>query len=188
MARVRWWGTGLVALVLLVLGAGLPLLDTALGGHGRPLAAGTVLSLGTQRDGVRPVTFSVPSPGWVLDQAHSSLASNVELANAEVGLSVSVVVPLAPLDARELWDGLGRIVAVGGRSRLHARPVPITTARGLTGLTGLLGGPERTGTATVFATRTLGATVTASGPPGAYGRLAAEVDAMVRTITISAPS
>jgi hypothetical protein len=41
--------------------------------------------------------------------------------------------------------------------------------------------------ATVFARRTLGATVTASGPPDSYGRLAAEVDAIVRTLRISAP-
>ena len=188
MARVRWWGTGLVALVLLVLGAGLPLLDTALGSAGKPLAAGTVLSVGARRDGVRPVTFTVPSAGWVLDPARSSLTSNVELANSGVGLSVSVVVPLAPLDARRLWTGLGRIVAAGGRSRLHAQPVPITTAHGLTGLTGRLAGRERVGMATVFARDTLGATVTASGPPGAYQRLSSEVEAMVLTITISAPS
>ncbi|MFB4307552.1 hypothetical protein [Actinomadura sp. GTD37] len=188
MARVRWWGTGLVALVLFVLGAGLPLIDTALGSGAKPLMAGTVLSVGTRRDGVRPVAFAVPSRGWSLDRARTSLASNIELSNAEVGFSVSIVVPLAPVDARDLWDGLGRIVAVGGRSRLHAQPVPITTAHGLTGLTGRLAGRERAGVATVFATRTLGATVTASGPPGAYRRLAAEVEAMVRTITISAPS
>ncbi len=42
--------------------------------------------------------------------------------------------------------------------------------------------------ATVFAKDTLGATVTASGPPGAYRRLAADVDAIVRTVRISAPS
>ncbi|MEV4008627.1 hypothetical protein, partial [Actinomadura sp. NPDC049753] len=38
MVRVRWWGTGVVALVLLVFGAGLPLLDRALGTRGQPLA------------------------------------------------------------------------------------------------------------------------------------------------------
>lgn len=188
MARVRWWGTGLVALVLLVLGAGLPLLDTALGSGLKALAAGTVLSVGTQRDGVRPVAFAVPSPGWALDRAESSLTSNVELAKSGVGFSVSVVVPLAPLDAHKLWDGLGRIVAAGGRSHLRAQPGPITTAHGLTGLTGRLAGHERAGTATVFATDTLGATVTAAGPPGAYRSLAAEIEAMVRTITISARS
>ncbi len=187
MARVRWWGTGLVALALLLLAAGLPLLDKALGSGGRPVAAGTVLSVGAERDGVRPVTFTVPSSGWVLDRAESSLTSDIELANAGVGLYVRVVVPLAPLDARELWDGLGRIVAAGGRSRLRAGPVPITTAHGLTGLTGRLAGRERVGMATVFARATLGATVTASGPPEAFARLAAEVDALVRTLRISAP-
>ncbi|CNG69967.1 Uncharacterised protein [Mycobacterium tuberculosis] len=187
MARVSWWGTGLVALVLLVLAGGLPLVDKALGSGAEPLAAGTVLSVGAEHDGARPVTFSVPSPGWALDRADSSLASNVELSNSGVGLYVRVVVPLAPLDARQLWDGLGRIVAAGGRSRLRAQPVPITTAHGLTGLTGRLAGRERAGMATVFARDTLGATVTASGPPGAYRRLAAEVDAIVRTLRISAP-
>lgn len=187
MARVSWWGTGLVALVLLVLAGGLPLLDKALGSGAEPLAAGTVLSVGVERDGARPVTFSVPSTGWVLDRADSSLANNVELSNSGVGLYVRVVVPLAPLDARKLWNGLGRIVAAGGRSRLHAEPAPITTAHGLTGLTGRLTGRERAGTATVFARDTLGATVTASGPPDAYRRLAAEVDAIVRTLRISAP-
>ncbi|MER7547538.1 hypothetical protein ABTW95_31465 [Spirillospora sp. NPDC127506] len=186
MARVRWWGTGLVALVLLVLAAGLPLLDRALGSGARPLAAGTVLSVGAERDGVRPVAFTVPSAGWALDEAQSSLTSNIELSNSGVGLYVRVVVPLAPLDARELWDGLGRIVAAGGRSRLRAQPVPITTAHGLTGLTGRLAGRERVGMATVFAAGTLGATVTASGPPGAYRRLAADVDAIVRSVRISA--
>ncbi|GAA1873327.1 hypothetical protein GCM10009736_46440 [Actinomadura bangladeshensis] len=187
MARVSWWGTGLVALVPLVLAAGLPLLDKALGSGAEPLAAGAVLSVGTERDGVRPVTFSVPSAGWVLDKADTSLASNVELSNSGVGLYVRIVVPLAPVDARRLWDGLGRIVAAGGRSRLRAGPVPITTAYGLTGLTGRLAGRERAGTAAVFARDTLGATVTASGPPGAYRALAAEVEAIVRTLRISAP-
>ncbi len=93
MARVRWWGTGLVALALLVLAAGLPLLDKALGSGAKPLAPGTVLSVGAKRDGVRPVTFTVPSAGWVLDQADSSLTSNVELANSGVGLYVRVVGP-----------------------------------------------------------------------------------------------
>jgi hypothetical protein len=177
-----------VALVLLVLAAGLPLLDKALGSGAKPLAPGTVLSVGTERDGVRPVTFSVPSAGWVLDRADSTLTSNVELANSGVGLYVRVVVPLAPLDARELWDGLGRIVAAGGHSRLRAEPAQITTADGLTGLTGRLAGRERAGVAAVFATATLGATVTASGPPGAYRRLAADVAAIARTVRISAPS
>ncbi|MCP9955139.1 hypothetical protein [Actinomadura madurae] len=69
MARVRWWGTGAVALVMLVLGAGLPLLDRALGSRGKRLAAGTVVAVGALRNGVRPVTFSVPSGGWVLNRA-----------------------------------------------------------------------------------------------------------------------
>ena len=186
MARVRWWGTGLVALVLLVLAAGLPLLDAALGSGGRPLTAGTVLSVGAMRDGVRPVAFTVPSAGWVLDEARSSLASSVALSNSGVGLYVRVVVPLAPPDARSLWHGLGRIVAAGGRSRLRAQPVPVTTAQGLTGLTGRLAGRERAGTAAVFAGDVLGATVTAAGPPDAYRGLAAEVAALVRTLRISA--
>ncbi|WP_433468786.1 hypothetical protein [Spirillospora sp. CA-128828] len=187
MARVRWWGTGLVALVLLVLGAGLPLLDKALGGRGTPLAPGTVVSVGTERDGVRPVTFVVPSPGWVLDRADTSLASNAELLSGGVVFSLSVVVPLGSVDARKLWNGLGRIVAAGGHARVRAQPVPITTAHGLTGLTGGLAGRRRAGMATVFAKDTLGATVTASGPPHAYREVAAEVEAMVRTIRIAAP-
>ncbi|MFD0532825.1 hypothetical protein ACFQY7_02600 [Actinomadura luteofluorescens] len=38
------------------------LLDRALGPRGQPLAPGTVVSVGTERDGARPVTFSVTSP------------------------------------------------------------------------------------------------------------------------------
>lgn len=186
MARVRWWGTGLVALVLLILCAGLTLLNKALGSGGRPLAPGTVVSVGTERDGVRPVTFTVPSAGWTLSEADSLLASNAELYSGEVVFNVNVVVPLASLDARELWDGLGRIVGVGGHTRLGARPVPIMTAHGLTGLTGRLTGRDVAGMATVFATDRLGATVTAAGPPRAYREVAAEVEAMVRTVEIGA--
>ncbi|WP_165978289.1 hypothetical protein [Actinomadura darangshiensis] len=187
MARVRWWGTGVVALVLLVLGAGLPLLDEALGDRGRPLAPGTVLSAGTERDGVRPVTFTVPSAGWVLNRAETSLTNNIELTSDDVVFNLSVVIPLGPLDAGRLWDGLGRIVAAGGHSRLRTQPAPITTAHGLTGLTGRLAGPERAGTAAVFARDTLGATVTASGPPRAFRDVAGQVEAMTRTVRIAAP-
>lgn len=187
MARVRWWGTGLVALVLLILCAGLPLLNRALGSGGRPLPPGTVLSVGTEHDGVRPVTVTVAHAGWALDEAATSLTSSAELTSDDVVVNLNVVVPLAPLDARELWEGLGRIVAVGGHTRLGARPDPIMTAHGLTGLTGTITGRDRAGMATVFATETLGATVTAAGPPPAFHRLAAQVEAMVRTVTIAAP-
>ncbi|WP_067462413.1 hypothetical protein [Actinomadura macra] len=185
MGRVRWWGTGLVALVLLVLGGGLPLLDAALGSGGRPVRAGTVLSVGTERHGTRPVSFTVPAAGWRLSEERSFLSSNAFLTRDEVMFNISVVVPLAPLDARTLWDGLERIVSVGRETRLRAAPSTITTAHGLRGLTGHLNGDGRVGTATVFATDTLGATVTASGPPAAYGQAAAQVDAIVRTIRIS---
>ncbi|MFI0371767.1 hypothetical protein ACH35V_28205 [Actinomadura sp. 1N219] len=187
MTRVRWWGTGLVALTLLVLCAGLPLLNKALGSGGKPLAPGTVLSVGTVRDGARPITLTVPHAGWALDQAETSLTGNAELTSEDVVVNLNVVVPLAPFDARDLWDGLGRILAVGGRAQLGPRPVPIVTAHGLTGLTGTITGRERTGTAAVFATDTLGATVTAAGPPLAFRSVAPEVHAMVRTLTIAAP-
>ncbi|WUH96200.1 hypothetical protein OHR68_21685 [Spirillospora sp. NBC_00431] len=187
MTRVRWWGTGLVALALLVLCAGLPLLDRALGDGGEPLAPGTVLAVGTERDGARPITLTVPYAGWVLDEAATSLTGHAELTSEDVVVSLSVAVPLAPFDPRGLWRGLGRIVAIGGRARLGAEPVPITTAHGLTGLTGTIDGRGRTGTAAVFATDTLGATVTAAGPPPAFRSVAAQVAAMVRTLTIAAP-
>src|SRR5690606_31120085 len=48
VTRVRWWGTGVVALMLLVLCGGLSLVDGALGSGGRRLAPGTVLSAGTE--------------------------------------------------------------------------------------------------------------------------------------------
>ncbi|TMR04753.1 hypothetical protein ETD83_08200 [Actinomadura soli] len=187
MTRVKWWGTGLVALTLLVLWAGLPLLDKALGNGGRPLAPGTVVSVGTERDGVRPITLTIPHGGWALDEAETSLTGNAELTSEDVVVNLNVAVPLAPFDARELWDGLGRIVALGGRTRLGARPVPIVTAHGMTGLTGTITGRDRAGTAAVFATDTLGATVTAAGPPLAFRSLAPQVQAMVRTLTIAAP-
>jgi hypothetical protein len=187
VVRVTWWGTGAVALVLLVLGAGLPLFDRALGTRGQPLAPGTVVSVGTERDGVRPVTFSVTSPGWVLNRGATSLASSAELLSGDVVFDLSVVVPLGSADARALWGGLGRIVAAGGRTRLGTGPVPFTTAQGLTGLTGRLAGRERVGTATVFAKGTLGAAVTATGPPQTFGDAAPQVEAMVRSIRITAP-
>ncbi|MFI0481554.1 hypothetical protein [Actinomadura sp. 9N215] len=187
MTRVRWWGTGLVALALLVPCAGLPLLDKALGSGAEPLAPGTILSVGTERDDVRPITLTVPHAGWALDEAATSLTGYAKLTSEDVVVNLSVAVPLAPFDARALWDGLGRIVAIGGRARLGTRPVPIVTARGLTGLTGTLAGRDRTGTAAVFATDTLGATVTAAGPPLAFRSVAAQVEAMVRTVTIAAP-
>ncbi|TDC94980.1 hypothetical protein [Actinomadura sp. 7K507] len=187
MTRVRWWGTGVVALVLLVLCAGLPLLNTALGSGGRPLAPGTVLSAGTEREGVRPVTFAVPSAGWVLSEADTSLSSGVELFSGDVVFNLNVVVPLGPLDAGRLWDGLGRIVSVGGQARVGAEPAPTTTAHGLTGLAGRITGRDRAGTAAVFATDTLGATVTAAGPPRAYRSAAAQIEAMVRTVRIRSP-
>ncbi|WP_242902187.1 hypothetical protein [Actinomadura terrae] len=185
MGRVRWWGTGLVALVLLVLGAGLPLLDAALGDGERPVRPGTVLSIGTARGGQRPVSFTVVAAGWALDEDRSALGSGAELTRDEVVLDVSVVVPLSPLDASALWDGLGRIVSVRGTARLRAGPSTITTPHGLRGLTGRLAGDGGAGTATVFARDTLGATVTAWGPPEAYRRAAAQVEAMVRTIRIA---
>jgi hypothetical protein len=184
VARVRWWGTGLVALVLLVLGAGLPLVDRALGSGGTALAAGTVLAVGTERAGVRPVTFTVPA-GWVLNEAESSLTNNAELSNHEVVFNLNVVVPLGSMDNRRLWDGLGRIVSMGG-ARLRTGPAAIATGHGLAGLTGTFTGHGKVGTASVFAKDTLGATVTASGPPDAYRRLAGQVRAMVLSVGIAA--
>ncbi|HEY8478440.1 MAG TPA: hypothetical protein VIL71_01305 [Spirillospora sp.] len=188
MTRVRWWGTGVVALVLLVLCGGLSLVDGALGSGGRRLAPGTVLSAGTERDGGRPVSFAVPSSGWVLNTADTSLSSNIRLRNGDVGVSVSVVVPLGPLDARKLWRGLARIVEADGRTRLAENPTVIMTAHGLRGLTGPITGRERAGTAAVFATAGLGATVTAAGPPHAYGRVAPEIQALARTVQIRPPT
>ncbi|MFI0406869.1 hypothetical protein [Actinomadura sp. 3N508] len=187
MTRVRWWGTGLVALTLLSLSAGLPLLNTVLGSGGRPLAPGTVVSVGTDRGGVRPITLTVSHAGWALDAGATSLTGYAELISEDVVVNLSVAVPLAPFDARELWDGLGRIVALGGRAQLGTRPVPIRTKHGMTGLTGAITGRDRAGTAAVFATDTLGATVTAAGPPLAFRNVAPEVHAMVRTLTIAAP-
>ncbi|WP_165495485.1 hypothetical protein [Actinomadura roseirufa] len=174
-----------MALTLLVLGAGLPLLDHALGGGLMVLPAGARLSVGTERDGVRPVSFSVPSAGWRLRKGRSSLGTNAALTRDDVALNLNVVVPLGTLDAGALWDGLQRIVAAGGTARLGSGPAPITTSEGLTGLTGALSGRGRIGTASVFARDTLGATVTASGRPAAYRRLAAQIEAIVRTIRIA---
>ncbi|WP_169809200.1 hypothetical protein [Actinomadura chibensis] len=187
MTQVRWWGTGMVALALLVLCSALPLLDRALGSGGQRLAPGTVVSIGTERDGVRPVTVTVLRAGWVLSAADTSLTSNVKLLSDDVVFNLSVVVPLSSLNARKLWDGLGRIVAAGGRARLATGPAPVVTAHGMTGLTGRIVGRDRAGVAAVFATETLGATVTAAGPPPAFRAAAAEVEAMARTVTVAAP-
>ncbi|MES9544259.1 MULTISPECIES: hypothetical protein [unclassified Actinomadura] len=187
MVRVTWWGTGAAAFVLLVLGAGLPLLDRVLGLRGQPLAPGTVVSVGTERGGVRPVTFSVTSSGWALNRGDTSLSNGAELFSGDVVFDLNVVVPLGSADARALWGGLGRIVAAGGHARLGTGPVPVTTAQGVTGLTGRLAGRERVGTATVLAKGTLGASVTATGPPHAFRKAVPQVEAMVRTIRIAAP-
>ncbi|GAA4238023.1 hypothetical protein GCM10022254_52250 [Actinomadura meridiana] len=176
-----------MALALLVLCAGMPLLDLALGSGRRQLAPGTIVSVGTESDGVRPVAVTVTHNGWVLNKGNSSLSGYAQLHSADVVFNLSVVIPLVPFDARELWDGLARIVAIGGRTRLGTRPRPITTAHGLSGLIGTLTGRGRTGTAAVYATDTLGATVTAAGPPVAFQNVAAQVEAMVRTVTISGP-
>lgn len=186
VGRVGWWGTGVVAAVLAVLGGGLPLLDTALGRGGRPLAAGAIVAVGTARDGVRPVRVAVPSGRWVLSAERSSLSSNAALLSGDVVVNVGAVLPLGPVDARDLWHGLGRIVWAGGAARLHARPVSVTTADGLTGVLGRLSAPGRVGLAAAFTTGTVGATVTAAGPPGAFRELAGEVEAMVRSLTIAA--
>ncbi|MDL4820497.1 hypothetical protein [Actinomadura opuntiae] len=184
MARVRWWGTGLVVLVLLVLGGGLPLVDKALGSGGSALAAGTVVAVGTERAGVRPVTFTVPAAGWALEAADSSLTSNAELSNDEVVFNLNAVVPLGSLNNTRLWKGLGRIASMGG-AQLSGSPQAVTTGHGLAGLTGALAGHGKVGTASVFAKDDLGATVTAAGPPDAYRRLAAQVRAMVVSVEIS---
>ncbi|MFD0688580.1 hypothetical protein [Actinomadura fibrosa] len=183
---MRWWGTGLVGLVLLALGGGLPLLDRVLRDGGMPLPPGTVVGVGTERGGVRPVTFAVMAPGWVLRADRSSLNSGAELVWDEVVFDISVIVPLAPLNAPALWQGLGRIVAVDSAARLRAKPVPITTLQGLTGLTGALTGRGRVGMASVFADDALGATVTASGAPARFREAASQIEAMVRTIRIAA--
>lgn len=187
MTRVRWWGPGVVALVLLVLCGGLPLVNTALGSGGRPLEPGTVLSAGTPKGGVRPVTFVIPAAGWMLSTAETSLTGNVKVFSGDVAVNLNVVVPLGPLDARRLWNGLGRIVEAGGQHRLGAAPAPIPTPDGLSGLSGTISGRDRAGTAAVFATATLGATLTAAGPPRAYAEAAADVEAMVRTVRIRSP-
>ncbi|MBD2899843.1 hypothetical protein amrb99_88400 [Actinomadura sp. RB99] len=184
MARVRWWGTGVVVLVLLILGLVLPLVDKALGSGGTALAAGTVIAVGTERAGVRPVTFTVPAAGWALDEARSSLTNNAEVTRGEVRVDLNLVVPLGSLDNRRLWDGLGRIIAMGG-AQLRGGPSAVTTRHGMPGLTGALAGHGKIGSATVFTRDDLGATVTASGPPDAYGRLAGEVRAIVLSVEIS---
>jgi hypothetical protein len=173
-----------VVLVLLILGAGLPLVDKALGSGGGALAAGTVLAVGSEHAGVRPVTFTVPSAGWVRDDAESSLTSNARLSRHDVVFNLNVVVPLGSLDNEKLWHGMSRIVAMGG-GRLRGAPRGVATAHGLDGLTGALTGNGRVGTASVFAKDDLGATVTATGLPDAYRSLADQVRAMVLSIEIA---
>ncbi|WP_192809111.1 hypothetical protein [Actinomadura montaniterrae] len=185
MARVRWWGTGLVVLVLLILGLLLPLVDKALGSGETALAAGTVIAVGTERaGGVRPVTFTVPAAGWVLNEARSSLTNNAEVSRDEVMVNLNVVIPLGSLDNRKLWDGFGRIVSMGG-ARLLGGPSAVTTRHGTAGLTGGLAGHGKVGSATVFTRDDLGATITASGPPDAYRTLADQVRAMVLSVEIA---
>ncbi|MBO2457823.1 hypothetical protein [Actinomadura violacea] len=171
-----------MVLVLLILGLMLPLVDKALGSSGTAIAAGTVIAVGTERaGGVRPVTFTVPAAGWVLDEARSSLTNNAELSRDEVVFNLNVVIPLGSLDDRRLWNGFGRIVSMGG-GELRGGPEPITTAHGMDGLTGPLAGHGKIGSGTVFARDDLGAEITASGPPEAYRRLAGQVRAMVLSV------
>ncbi|MBE1535433.1 hypothetical protein [Actinomadura algeriensis] len=186
MGRVDRWGTGVAAAVLAVLGGGLPLLDSALGRGGRPLAPGAIVAVGTERGGDRPVRVAAPSARWVLSAERSSLATNAALLSGDVVVNVAAVLPLGTSDARDLWHGLGRIVAAGGGTRLHADPAAFTTAGGLTGLTGRLTAPGRVGMAGVFTTGAVGATVTAAGPPDAFRALAGEIEAIVRSLTIAA--
>ncbi|OLT28091.1 hypothetical protein BJF79_41940 [Actinomadura sp. CNU-125] len=122
----------------------------------------------------------------VLSAERSALATNAALLSGDVVVNVVAVLPLGTADARDLWHGLGRIVAAGGGARLHADPAAFTTADGLSGLTGRLTAPGRTGLAGVFTTGPIGATVTAAGPPGAFRALAGEIEAIVRSLTIAA--
>jgi hypothetical protein len=164
-----------------MLGVGLPLIDSAVQDTEMPLPPGSVIRVGAAHpDNKRPVNLTVPA-GWVVDAKNTDLSTKVTLRNGPTRFSLTVVTP-QHATPKQLWAGLDKIAILTGGPRAATRPVPVTTAQGVTGLSGPLAGPGKIGIASVFARPALGTDVTATGPPEDFPNKADQVRGMVRSI------
>lgn len=167
--------------MLAALGVGLPMIDSAIQSPEPPLPPGSVIHAGTAHpDNKRPVNLTVPA-GWTVDAPNTDLSTKITLRNGPTRFSMSVVTP-RHATPEQLWDGLAKIAVLTDGPRAAARPVPVTTAQGVTGLSGPLASPGKIGIASVFARPTLGTNVTATGPPEDFRNKADQVRGMVRSI------
>jgi hypothetical protein len=167
--------------VLALLGVGLPAIDAAVPRADKPLRPGSVLRVGAVgTDDRRPVTLTVPA-GWAVDVTGTNLSMKITLKSGPTSFEMLVVAP-ERVTPKQLWDGLGKIEVLTHGPRAVTRPVPFTTAQGVSGLSGELAGPGRVGIASVLARPTLSIQVMASGPPGDFRHKADQVRGMVRSI------
>ncbi|WP_285620576.1 hypothetical protein [Actinoallomurus iriomotensis] len=167
--------------MLVVLCAGLPMIDSAVRDSEISVPPGSVMQVGAAHPGdKRPVALTVPA-GWAVDARDTDLFSRITLRSGPTRFSVSVVTP-RQATPRQLWDGRDKIAVLTGGPRAATRPVPATTDQGVTGLAGELAGRGQIGIASVFARPTLGTDVTATGPPEDFRHKADQVRGMVRSI------
>jgi hypothetical protein len=167
--------------VLATLGVGLPMIDSAIQGAETSLPPGSVIQVGAAHpDNKRPVNLTVPA-GWAVDATNTDLSTKITLRNGPTRFSMSVVTP-QHATPKQLWDGLDKIAVLTGGPRAATRPVLVTTAQGVAGLSGPLASPGKIGIASVFARPTLGTDVTATGPPEDFQNKADQVRGLVRSI------
>ncbi len=142
----RLRGLVVVVAVMAALTAGWPLANLAVSDN-QPLAAGKALMIGPNT--AHSARFAVGS-GWSLRSAQSNPKQNYSLRYGGADLSVTYVTLSGRPSAARLWSGLMDILRVGNSTARLGRPVPVTDARGRTGMTGPVTENGRSGTATIL--------------------------------------
>ena len=146
-ARLR--RLAIVVAIMAVLTAGWPLINLAVSDN-QHVAANSMLTVGPSHKDSAQVTMS---SGWTMQSAQSDPHLAYFLRRGSVTMSIAYVALLSRSDVGGLWRGMSQILRISQPGTSLSRPLPITSAHGLQGVTGLVTGRTMRGTVAVFANR-----------------------------------
>ncbi len=167
-----------------LLTAGWPLVDAVVTNK-QPLAAGSKLTIGSGAGSSAVVTLG---PGWSELPEQSNPYESYLLRRGAVELSIIDVDLVNRSQVRHLWQGLGQILSVSNPGIRIGRAAHIYTIDGMRAITGIIVGPRKVGTATIFPgpSRQFAVEVLVLAPRGTNPALRAAALRIVRSLRFTA--